>query len=166
MLKHIKTVLRSRVFYFLVACIIFVPIIYDKLPIRIDITQQESLSSKLWITNDKFDAASDNYALFIPPPDKYTKSASFYLKKISCKEGEHLHTVGSEFFCNDKHIGRALDYDMQGNPLKHEKYDLIIPKNKYFFSGTHKYSYDSRYFGLIDRNAITRGAKPLFGDEK
>ena len=74
MLNNIRTVLKSKLFYTLVVLIFIVPFLYEKLPIRVDITQQNSLPQKIWLTYSDLTVESD-YVLFIPPKTKYTLSS-------------------------------------------------------------------------------------------
>jgi type IV secretory pathway protease TraF len=138
---------------------LLIPSYYKHLNFRIDITQQDSLPFKWWITQKPF--TTQEYVLFRPPLDKYTKNANFYLKKIACKPTQKLETKGNIYFCNGKQITIAQPYDMDGVPLYHLDFNFIIPKDMYFVIGTHKYSYDSKYFGLITKRQIIRGAIPL-----
>ncbi len=166
MLNNIKekigTILKSELFYSLLLVVFCVPALYAHLPIRVDITQQDSLEHKLWLTYSDL-AKETKYVLFQPPKTRFTQNPEIkYLKMIGCKEGEYLKTVNSEYYCEDRYLGTALNVDMQGNLIgEHFIYNGIVPEHKLFVIGTHKYSWDSKYFGFIDQKQILRKAEPL-----
>lgn len=162
MLNNIKTIFTSKLFYILVALIFIVPFLYEKLPIRIDITQQSSLPQKIWLTYSDL-AVESEYILFISPKTKYTLDSNIeYLKKISCNEDDLLVVdENRDYFCNDKYIGTASKYDGNKNLIENFVFSGIIPKNKYFVTGTHPLSHDSKYFGFVDKSQILRKAIPI-----
>ena len=163
MLNNIVTIIKNKYFYILVGAILIIPYLYEKAPVRIDITQQSSLPYDIWITYSDLDFNSD-YILFIPPKSKYIASDDVkYLKKIVCKENDTL-TVDekSQYFCNDKYIGIANKYDGNYQRVSNFVFNGVIPKNKYFVVGTHPLSHDSKYFGFVDKSKILRKAEPIF----
>lgn len=161
MLNKIFIILKSKLFYFSLIIILLVPFLYEHLPIRIDITQQSSLDNKVWITYKDIEKDTD-YVLFIPPLTKYTQNRNIkYLKKIGCREGQNLSVKDLKYFCDDELLGIAQDKDMNGKEMSKFIFNGVIPKDKYFVVGTHKYSFDSRYFGFIDKREIHRKAKPF-----
>lgn len=165
MLKKIELVFKSKCFYICLAAIITIPYLYNKLPVRIDITQQKSLDNSLWITYSDLSVKS-NYILFIPPKSIYTKKENIqYLKQIACNEGDILKVEGKDYYCNDKYIGTACIYDGKGNKVDNFIFNGEIPIDKFFVTGTHHLSYDSKYFGFIDKSQILRKAKPLFEEK-
>lgn len=159
MLKKIQYTLKNKWFYISIIIMLLIPSYYKNAKIRIDVTEQDSLQTKVWITKKPF--TDEKYVLFVPPLDKYTKYAKYYLKEIGCKPRQKLTTINNEYFCDGRMITKAQTKDMDGLPLKPLKFNMIIPDNMYFLIGTHKYSYDSKYFGLIKRDKIVRGAIPL-----
>lgn len=165
MLNNIKTVLRNKWFYLFISLIILIPKIYEKLPIRIDFTQQQSLNNSIWISYSDL-SIDTNYILFIPPKSRYIQNDKVqYLKKIGCKEGDYLKVINDEFFCNGNFIGKARKYDSNLNIVEQFYFDGLIPQDKYFVIGTHDLSYDSKYFGFIDKSQILRKETPLFNKE-
>ena len=169
MLKKIQYTLTNKWFYLLIIIMLLTPSYYKNLRTRIDFTQQDSLPYTVWITKKNF--TTENYVLFHPPLDKYTKNVKYYLKKIGCKPKQRLETIDNVYLCDGKRITKAQNYDINGIVLKPLKYNMIIPDEMYFLIGTHKYSYDSKYFGLINKKRIVRGATPFMeymnlGDSK
>lgn len=98
-----------------------------------------------------------------PGEDIYNyKKDEQFVKIVSCISGESLITNENyEYFCNGEFIGKALLKDGEGKSLKPYVFNGVIPNNKYFVSGTHPKSWDSRYFGFIDKNRIIATAKGL-----
>lgn len=86
---------------------------------------------------------------------KYNNKKGDYLTKIvKCMQGEFLQFKDNSFYCNDKKIADFTDVDLDFKKVDPFFYSGVIPKDKIFVVGTHKYSYDSRTFGLIDRSSI------------
>ena len=82
MLSNLKIILKSKLFYSFILIIFLIPFVYEKLPIRIDMTQQSSLPQELWITYSDISLEKD-YVLFTPPQSKYIANKDVkYLKKI------------------------------------------------------------------------------------
>lgn len=77
------------------------------------------------------------------------------VKYISGVEGDYVHSVslsnGIYMYVNNHKIGRVI-HNENVSILS----NVIIPTNKVFVSGTHAYSFDSRYkeFGLIDKSKL------------
>ena len=97
--------------------------------------------------------------------DKYftQKNKVFLIKILACDEMHYL-TVDKDknYYCDGKFIGKAVDTDKNGNPVKNFVYNGQIPLGKAFVIGTHQRSYDSRYFGFIDKAKIIRYLYPIF----
>jgi signal peptidase I/conjugal transfer pilin signal peptidase TrbI len=91
------------------------------------------------------------------------KKSEEMLKVIGCNEGDQL-TVDAEkkFYCNSEYLVRAKDISLKGEPLQHFVFNGQIPKGAMFVIGQHKDSYDSRYFGFVDKNRILAKAYPIF----
>jgi conjugal transfer pilin signal peptidase TrbI len=140
-----------------------IPIVYELIPVRVDITQQNSLPQKFWITYSDINKDTE-YILFIPPKSKYIESDAKYLKKISCKEGDYLTVKQRDYFCNNKYIGTASEFDGNMNKIEYFEFNGIIQNGKYFVIGSHPLSHDSKYFGFVDKSQILRKAEPLFKD--
>lgn len=77
------------------------------------------------------------------------------LKKVACTEGQHLIVRAKEVFCDGHPIGLVRDKNLKGEPLKPFLHEGVIPQGKFFVMGDTYSSYDSRYFGLINRWWIT-----------
>jgi signal peptidase I/conjugal transfer pilin signal peptidase TrbI len=83
-------------------------------------------------------------------------------KKVGCVAGDLLEVrKGHAYFCNHVLIGHAKDTTKDGQPLDVFMYNGRVPDGKLFAFGTHKDSYDSRYFGFVDVSRVKR-LKGLF----
>ena len=163
MLSNFKIILKSKLFYSFILIIFLIPFVYERLPVRIDITQQSSLPQELWITYSDISLDKD-YVLFTPPQSKYITSKDVkYLKKIACKEDDWLRVDEyGQYYCNNNLIGRANKVDGNNKEIENFKFNGTIPKDKIFVVGTHPLSHDSKYFGFVDKTQIIRKATPLF----
>lgn len=90
------------------------------------------------------------------------KTDESFVKIVSCISGETLNTFDNyEYFCNGEYIGKALTKDGIGKNLNPFVFNGVIPNNKYFVSGTHSKSWDSRYWGFVSKDKIIATAKGL-----
>lgn len=98
-----------------------------------------------------------------PGEDIYNyKKDEQFVKIVSCISGESLITNENyEYFCNGEFIGKALLKDGTGKRLEPFLFNGIIPKDRYFVSGTHIKSWDSRYWGFVHKDKIIATAKGL-----
>ncbi|MBU0993396.1 MAG: S26 family signal peptidase [Proteobacteria bacterium] len=83
-------------------------------------------------------------------------------KKIACVEGDELTVTGNQFFCNHEWVATAKEISLKGKPLVHFEWNGTIPERKLFLAGSHKDSYDSRYFGFKEKKDVEVIAVPLF----
>jgi len=85
------------------------------------------------------------------------------IKKVGCLPGDHLtKDEENRFFCNGRLLGQALKSDSQGRPLAQFSFNGPVPGEKLFMAGTHPRSYDSKYYGFIDKHEILYQALPLW----
>lgn len=94
------------------------------------------------------------------------KSVKTLLKKVVGLENdlfevEERELIGKIIVKNKGEVlGLVSDYDTKGRKLRHiEK--IIVGKDEYFVMGTSQKSYDSRYFGTINKKDILYFAKPV-----
>jgi len=90
------------------------------------------------------------------------KTGEKFVKIASCFPNDILITNENlEYYCNGKIIGKAYLYDSQGKRLSHFRFNGPIPKDKYFVTGTHPKSWDSKYWGFVSKDTIIGKAKGL-----
>jgi conjugative transfer signal peptidase TraF len=75
---------------------------------------------------------------------------------IVCRFGSHV-------FVNGKHVAKAKIIDKRHRLLPVWKGCRMLKLTQYFVLGHHRDSFDSRYFGPIDKNQVVGTAFPLSG---
>lgn len=83
-------------------------------------------------------------------------------KIVGCVPGQYLKVEGLEFYCDGKHLGTAKEETLRGKKTKVFQYDGIIPYGRLFLIGPHEYSFDSKYFGLVEVTKLKMSLKPVF----
>lgn len=127
--------------------------------------------SLYWAKHEKFESfkAGDTVMFKLPvgvPKDYGFKKGDTFLKKIACVPHDIITvsegSSGYVFNCNNVMIGSAYKKDKYGNPLAHPDIEGEIPDGKYFVATEHPKSFDSRYYGLIDKDDIIGKAILLY----
>lgn len=78
-------------------------------------------------------------------------------KKIGCVEREKISVINRHIYCNGDFLGAAKTESKKGDKLNvFTNKDLIIPDGYVYIMGTHKDSFDSRYFGLVEKNKLKK----------
>ena len=137
------------------------------IPYKFSVTLTPSLKHRIyWLTRNPDKVVRGDYVLFHHKEFAAKvgmKKSEEMLKVIGCNEGDQL-TVDAEkkFYCNGEYLVRAKDISLKGEPLQHSVFNGQIPKGVMFVMGQHKDSYDSRYFGFVDKNHILAKAYPIF----
>ena len=97
-----------------------------------------------------------------PYPDGYT-----FTKRLLASPGDVVTKKGRDFIVGDrtlvgKEIGLSLKKLFPNDELHEGKNTIQL--NKYFVSGDHEYSLDSRYnlLGLVDKKDVIGRAYPIF----
>ena len=136
------------------------------IPYKFSVTLTPSLKHRVyWLVRGPDRVGKGDYVLF-----KHQElSASMGMKKsenvmkiLGCNEGDLL-TVDAEkkFYCNGEYLVRAKDFSLKGEPLQHFAFNGPVPKGFMFVMGQHKDSYDSRYFGFVEKSRIIAKAFPI-----
>ena len=89
-----------------------------------------------------------------PIDTQYFKKDTPFAKEVKCESGDTLNTQGKEYFCNSIPIGKARTTDSNGNPVKQFIFNGVIPENYYFVMGDNPKSFDSRYWGFLEKENI------------
>lgn len=85
------------------------------------------------------------------------------IKEVACRGGERL-TVDRQhrhYYCDGRYLAMAKLTTLGGKPLPLFLYDGVIPKGRLFVMGTHRDSFDSRYWGFLEEKTIEAIAHPL-----
>lgn len=83
------------------------------------------------------------------------------VKQVACLPGDNLTVKGRKFYCNGKYLCTAKIKALDGERVKHFKFNGRIPKGYFFAYGKDKNSYDSRYYGLVPIKNVISVAKPI-----
>lgn len=137
------------------------------LPGKLSVTLTPSLEHRVfWLDRSPERVSKGDYVLFRHrelPAGMGVKAPEDVLKIVGCDEGDVL-TVDSDrlFFCNGDYLARAKEVSLKGEPLRHFVFNGTIPRGYVFVMGQHRDSYDSRYFGFIEKKSIRARAYPIF----
>jgi signal peptidase I/conjugal transfer pilin signal peptidase TrbI len=143
------------------------------LPGRISVTLTPSVKHRLWwLSTDTSNIRTGEYVLFLlphsrlsgmPVPETVVSGRDIRaIKRVGCDEGEVLNRKGLEFFCGDQFLGHAKQRSQGGEPLTPFLFCGTIPSGQAFLVGDHPDSFDSRYFGLVDKSRYLAWARPIF----
>lgn len=77
-------------------------------------------------------------------------------KRLVCDAGDWLQLKEDAFYCNGERLGGFITRTWDDRPLQPFAFDGRIPEGKAFVMGTHPRSFDSRYFGLVDKARLIR----------
>ena len=137
------------------------------LPYKFSVTLTPSLKHRVyWLVRNPERVVRGDYVLFRHRELTSLvgmKKSEDVLKIVGCNEGELL-TVDCQkrFYCNGDYLVRAKDVSLKGEPLRHFAFNGPVPAGFMFVMGQHRDSYDSRYFGFVEKSRIKAKAYPLF----
>lgn len=77
-------------------------------------------------------------------------------KQLVCDAGDLLQLKDQGFWCNGIRLGGYVTRTGDDQPLTPFAYDGRIPQGRAFVMGTHPRSFDSRYFGLVEKSRLVR----------
>jgi hypothetical protein len=122
---------------------------------RLNITVSESLDHRIfWVTDDR--PGPGDYASFELVHPLAGPEPVLISKQLRCWSGDVLTQENRRFFCNGEFLGEAKSESLTGKPLPLFEFAGIIPEGKAFAYGTHKDSFDSRYWGFVELSAAKR----------
>jgi conjugative transfer signal peptidase TraF len=85
------------------------------------------------------------------------------LKSVAALHGDYVCADGAQVRINRRIVAKPLTDDSQHRPLYPWRGCLVLPARRYFLlSPTNLASFDSRYFGPLEREAIVGRAVPLW----
>ncbi len=143
------------------------------LPGRISVTLTPSVKHRVWwLSQDTSQVRHGQYVLFQLPstnlagmtvPETVVNGQDIRaIKRVGCDEGETLNRRGRDFFCEEEFLGHAKEQSKNREPLTPFLFSGEIPPGKVFLVGDHPDSFDSRYFGLIEKSNYLAWARPIF----
>jgi conjugal transfer pilin signal peptidase TrbI len=135
------------------------------LPGRIAVAISPSLDHRIFVLTKSVapgEIRKGDYVVFTVR-SHYIKNGkpSRLLKKVSCVTGEKLETRTREYYCDGEYLGMAKWYSLKGEPVDPFVYSGTVPDGALFVTGRHADSFDSRYFGFIERRNVEGIAHPL-----
>lgn len=130
--------------------------------IKFVIPESESVNGSLFLLQDK-DTAND-YVVFEYDKIDYKNyhRGKLFIKKIGCNSGQHLLVQDYKVVCDGRTIATIFQKNAEGQVMPNYSYDGIIPSSQFFALGEHPRSFDSRYFGLVDKAQIIKSARRIF----
>ncbi|SNB45436.1 S26 family signal peptidase [Geobacter sp. DSM 9736] len=136
------------------------------IPRHLGIILTPSLDHRLfWVNRDPQHVKRGEYVYFVDEElaRKVGKpEVPNVFKIIRCDEGDILNVDAAKcFFCNGEYIGMAKDYSRKGEKMPHFEFNGRIPPGFMFVMGEHKDSYDSRYFGLVEKSRVVARLYPI-----
>ena len=84
------------------------------------------------------------------------------LKPVAALQGDEICRLGDVVLINKEAVSVALKYDQQGQKLPQWQGCFTLKRDEFFLLSDHQNSFDSRYFGTINRQNIEGMAKPLW----
>ena len=136
------------------------------IPRHIGIILTPSLDHRIfWLSRNPQHVGRGDYVHFVDPElaRKVGKpEIPNVFKRIRCDEGDILDVDAAKcFFCNGEYMGMAKDYSRKGEKMQYFAFNGKIPRGSMFVMGEHKDSYDSRYFGLVDKSRVRAKLYPI-----
>lgn len=83
-------------------------------------------------------------------------------KKIACDEGDTLTIEDGIYYCGNQYLGKAKTKSKKGVKVESFNYEGPVPKHRFFAWGRHKDSYDSRYYGFVEKSRVKEMLVPIF----
>lgn len=146
-----------------VACIALAAAIGLWIPHNITVTLTPSVSHRVFWIGGKPETSpikAGTYIMFELPPNEYVPP-QLTVKRVVCTPGDTLRLIGDEFYCNNTLLGRGKQYTRSGVKVKLFSKTGIIPLDNYFVMGDHRDSFDSRYFGYVEKKYIKSVVYPI-----
>lgn len=146
---------------------VFVFVLFGTLiPAHLSFTMTKSLKYRLfWLNNAtaKTDVKKGDYVMY-EISTKYVNEGKpvKVIKEVVCIPGDELSVDSKKnYYCNGKYIGTAKDTAMTGEKVDNFRYTGTVPEGSYFVMGHIKDSFDSKYYGFIQRSRIEKIAYPI-----
>ena len=137
------------------------------IPRKIGITLTPSLDHRIFWVNRNPERVGRGDCVFFMDPELARKvgkpDVPNFFKIIRCDEGD-IMAVDAEkrFFCNGAFMGTAKDYSRKGEKMQYFEFNGEIPRGFMSVMGEHRDSYDSRYFGFVDKSRVRAKLYPIF----
>lgn len=122
----------------------------------IGIIHTKSIDKNVFVYKKKIDDNLSNALIYftLPVQTKYFDKGSSFGKYVKCQGGQVLTTKNLSYYCDGVFLGKAKTTDMQGKKVENFIFNGTIPYNQFFVMGTHERSFDSRYWGFVNKKDI------------
>lgn len=128
-------------------------------PIHVSFVLSESVNPKLifWAEVNNHIIGKSDYIIVKWDKDNDVmglKKGQFLTKKVFCSPRMTLKREVNQFYCNDSPSNIIKEHSRNGTLLQAFDYNGELNSTSYFVEGDNPFSYDSKYFGLVDRDQI------------
>lgn len=135
------------------------------IPKRVSVTITPSLASRIYVLDrypTKISIKPNSYVLFTLDTGLMKDAkTNKVIKKVACTEGNTLTVQGFSYYCDGQYLGLAKEYTLDGKELDHFIFEGEIPEGKIFVFSNHADSYDSRYYGFVEKKDVLAIAHPM-----
>lgn len=111
--------------------------------------------------------ARGDYVLFVFQHPVIGDKPARITKHALCLPGDRLTTIevpsrhrsgtsDAWYFCNDRFLALSLPAARSGMRLEHMRWSGVIPAGMVYVGSSHPRGFDSRYFGLLPLDRLTR----------
>jgi len=83
------------------------------------------------------------------------------MKPIVARRADRVSVSSRGLFINGVFFGQVERFDSAGMPLPLRQIDTVLSGQEYFTASPYEHSFDSRYFGVIRRDAIKGVARRI-----
>ncbi len=84
------------------------------------------------------------------------KNIKTLLKEVVAVEGDKVHITYNRLYINGEFKGEIAEVDSKGRELVSYVKDGVLKSGEVFLLGKGKNSFDSRYFGAVEKNEILK----------
>jgi conjugative transfer signal peptidase TraF len=92
---------------------------------------------------------------------QYLPRKVWLLKPVAASNADVVCRFGAHVFVNGKHVAKALLVDKNHRQMPTWRVCKILNAEQVFVLSRHRDSFDSRYFGPVDRAFVAGTAKPI-----
>jgi conjugal transfer pilin signal peptidase TrbI len=127
------------------------------------VTMTDSVNHRVFFVNrHSRNCHPGDYVLFSLPPTDPHYPSQVVVKKVRGAAGDVIRQAGRKFYLNEQYICAAKEYTLKGDPIDATPFQGKLAKEEIFVLGEKKDSYDSRYFGPVNREQLIGVAYGLF----
>jgi conjugal transfer pilin signal peptidase TrbI len=159
-----RVFLKYGLWLFLAAALALIPV-FPQVP-RLAYTYTPSLPYTVFIEWRRFpekDIAQGSYVKFVlSHPLLFQGKETVVFKRISCDEGHLLRVSWPNYYCDGLLLGEAKAKSLKGEPAPRFEFNGVVPPGRAFVTASHKDSFDSRYWGFLDKRKIQSLLTPIF----